>query len=267
MGIPDELIEDPAPEGERVRGRLARRMLAATVAFGLVAGGVGTAAFTVSSATGDTEPTSAVVNGPRKVSEAEAYRLSVMRVQNFRLRGAHITATLPGAGGTIRVSGDVDYRRKIGFAKVTGAGAASGVYQWTPTKVLTWTAQGRALTRPAKLPTRPAALRALAPSKYPLDALLVQLLQLGSTKRDAGAGRGAAFLHTAMLPRIGGVDVIQGPRRADGTVRTYYVDSRAVMHRVTTQVAGRPGPIVDLDARTFRAFPRAAELRPVKKQA
>src|SRR5213079_1038888 len=96
----------------------------------------------------------------RVLTDNEAYRLSVMRVQNYRLKGTHVRATLPTARGLIRVEGDVDFRRRLGFAKVSGAGAASGVYQWTPTRVLTWSAKGRQLGRPVKLPDRTAASRA-----------------------------------------------------------------------------------------------------------
>lgn len=254
------LAEDPPTDGEPVRGRWARRVVATALVLGLVGGGVGTAAFT----TKDDAGTVAVDAGPgpRKLTDAEALRASVMRFQNFRTQGVHVRALVPAGGGTALVEGDVDYRRRLGFAKVTNAGPASGVYQWNASKVLTWTAKGRSPTRPVKLPVRVATERKLEPRKYPLDAVLSILLQLGAAKPDERAKlqRTATFMRATGIGDIS-VDVVRGARRPDGRVLDYWVDANGRLKRITTRLSAAP-PVtqIDLDHRTFKKFPRSAAL-------
>jgi hypothetical protein len=259
-GVP-ELVEDPdAQEREPVRGRWARRIVAGAVAVGLIAGGVGTAAFTLNSA----EDAVAVPAGPgpRTLTDDEAYRVSVMRYQNFRTGGVHVRATLPGSKGRVLVLGDVDFRRKVGFAKVTNGGVISGVYQWTPRKVVSWPISGKGLNRPKKAPAAQPRERLLQPRRYQLDAVFAMLLQFGAAKPDNAAKvqRTATFMR---VEGIGGatVDVVRGARRADGRVLDHWVDTSGRLKRVTTRLTAAPAVTqIDLNLAAYRTFARAEQL-------
>jgi hypothetical protein len=259
--VPELVVDESSDEREPVRGRWARRVLAGTVALGLVAGGVGTAAFTINNmddaaAVGPSGP------GPRQLSDDEAYRASVMRYQNFRTGGAHVRATLPGSKGRLVLVGDVDFRGKVGFAKVTNGGVVSGIYQWTPRKVVSWPVRGPGAQRPAKLPAQEPRERRLQPARYQLDAVLAMLLQFAAAKPD----KAAALQKTATFMREDGiagasVDVVRGARRADGRTLDYWVDANGRLKRVTTRLTAAPGVTqIDLNPSRYKKFVRAEQL-------
>jgi hypothetical protein len=262
MTGPHELVEDPAAEErEPVRGRWARRLVAGAVAVGLIAGGVGTAAFTLNNA--DDAVAAPAGPGPRKLTDDEAYRASVMRYQNFRTGGMHVRATLPGSKGRVLVVGDVDVRGKVGFAKVTNGGQISGVYQWTPRKVVSWPSSGPGVRRPAKVPAaKEPRERALQPLKYQLDAVFAMLLQFGAARPDKAANlqRTATFMRVEGIDGLA-VDVVRGARRADGRVLDYWVDTNGRLQRVTTRLTAAPGVTqIDLSPGKYRKFVRAEQL-------
>ena len=264
MTGPHELLEDPAAEErEPVRGRWARRLVAGAVAVGLIAGGVGTAAFTLNNA----DDAAAVPSGPgpRALSDDEAYRASVMRYQNFRTGGVHVRATLPGSKDRVLVLGDVDMRGNVGFAKVTNGRGISGVYQWTPRKVVSWPISGPGVRRPAKAPAAEPRERPLQPLRYQLDAVFAMLLQFGAARPDKAANlqRTATFMRAEGIDGIA-VDVVRGARRPDGRILDYWVDANGRLKRVTTRLTAAPAVTrIDLDPRTYRKFVRAEQL--VKK--
>lgn len=199
--------------------------------------------------------------GPRPLTADEANLLAVTRFRNYEAGGRAVTITVPTTSGGLVVTGSVDYRAKIGYGVVRGAGrgtSSDGLIQWNTTTVFLHPV----VDAPAEVPATPPASdwhrRPLRTAGSSLDSALLIALDLGSDRPDNAEllpQNGAAWVGR---DEIGGrrVDIMSGPAaRAKpdtaGNVR-YWLDPDGTMHRVQADVASEPQSVViDFDARPY----------------
>ncbi|MER5264972.1 hypothetical protein ABTZ99_23125 [Actinosynnema sp. NPDC002837] len=199
--------------------------------------------------------------GPRALTSDEVNRLAIARFRNFEAGGRAVTITVPTTAGGLVITGSIDYRAKLGYGVVRGAGrdtSSDGLIQWNPTAVFVHPMANAPAEAPASPPGSGWHRRPLQTSGSSLDSSLLIALNLGSDRPDNAAllpQNGAAWVGQ---DRVGEhqVDVMSGPSaRAKpdtaGNVR-YWVDQDGTMHRVQADVASEPQPVViDFDTRPY----------------
>nr|WP_319688626.1 hypothetical protein [Streptomyces sp. ME19-01-6] len=223
-------------------------------------GGVAVAVVTFLVVGSDSAPT-----GPRALTSDEANRLAVTRFRNYEAGGRAVTINVPGTAGGLTITGSVDYRGKVGYGVVHGAGrdtSSDGLIQWTATTVFVHPMTNT----PAKAPARPPGSgwysRPLQGTGSSLDSSLAIALKLGSDRPDNAEllpQNGAAWVGE---DRLDGhqVDIMTGPRAARATTGTasavptsgtagadavrYWIGSDGTMYRVRVGVASAPQPVV-----------------------
>lgn len=205
---------------------------------------------------------------PRPVTADEAARLGAMRFNNYRGTGVHVRTEVDQDGEIVRIEGDVDYRARLGYAKVSGAGAAFTL-QWNEARLVAWPSAERSPIPPAKLPARTPTRRPLTPGESPVDTVMAALLGLGRDRPD-DAGRirrnGAQFVRR---DRIGAttVDVMTSPDaergvEASAPAARYWVDGSGRLLRLElTLPSATKATRIDIDAKSFMPFARAPQLR------
>ncbi len=216
---------------------------------------------------GSRPPAARPASGPRPVTAAEADRLAVMRFTNFRGTGVRFRTQLNTARGVLTFNGDVDYRRKLGYAEVSGVGSSFTI-EWDAATLLAWPSRVEVPTPPQKLPAGRPAARPLAPTRSDIDAVLAVLLGLGQDRPDNAQlirQNGARWLRGDTIGTVG-VDVIQGPAAGggaagSGSAVTYWVDPTGHLLRVDASLGGGSAPTrIDLDPAGFARFDRSTRL-------
>ncbi|WP_249227172.1 hypothetical protein [Kutzneria sp. CA-103260] len=199
--------------------------------------------------------------GPRALTSDEANRLAITRFRNYQTGGRAVTITVPSTAGGLVITGSVDYRAKLGYGVVHGAGrdtSSDGLVQWTATTVLIHPMANTPATAPASPPGSGWFSRPLQSSGSSLDSSLAIALSLGSDRPD----------NAELLPQNGAtwvgpdqvaghqVDVMTGPHTHSvsgtaGDVR-YWIGSDGAMYRVRAGVASEPQPVViDFDTQKY----------------
>lgn len=239
--------------------------MVAVIAVALLAGS-GAAVVVLLSAGSPSENPRASAS-PRPVSADEADRLAVMRFQNYRGTGLHFNTEIVAGKATLRLDGDVDFRKELGYAKIAGAGS-SFTLQWDARTLVAWPGSSAGPSPPAKLPTRTPARRALAPSGSAVDAVLAVVLGLARDRPDNAQlirRNGAKWLGRDRIASTE-VDVLQGPAArgapsGSGAALRYWLDMTGHAHRVEAFLGGGSRRTqIDLDATSFAAFARSAQL-------
>lgn len=255
----------PGPRIATARWRRPPVVIAAAAV--VVLAGAGTAVgLTVGGGDDPTpHPSASTTRGPRPLTAAEADRLAITRFDNYRGTGVRFRTSVSSAQGPLTLVGDVDYRRKLGYALVSGAGSAL-ILQWDETRLVAWPASSAATVPPAGPPSSGGSGRALAPTSTTVDAVLAVLLQLGQDRPDNAqltARNGARWLRSATLEGRT-VDVIEGPHARQGGSAgavTYWIDRTGRMLRVDVRLGGGTQTTrISLDAGAFRRFARSAQL-------
>ncbi|MFC0436436.1 hypothetical protein [Kutzneria buriramensis] len=199
--------------------------------------------------------------GPRALTSDEANRLAITRFRNYQTGGRAVTITVPSTAGGLVITGSVDYRAKLGYGVVHGAGrdtSSDGLVQWTATTVLVHPMANTPATAPASPPGSGWFSRPLQSSGSSLDSSLAIALSLGSDRPDNAEllpQNGAAWVGP---DQVAGhqVDVMTGPHTHSvsgtaGDVR-YWIGSDGAMYRVRAGVASEPQPVViDFDTQKY----------------
>ncbi|WP_435858985.1 hypothetical protein [Streptomyces varsoviensis] len=199
--------------------------------------------------------------GPRPLTSDEAGRLALTRFLNYQARGRAVTVTVPGTGGTLTVTGSVDYRRKAGYGVVHGTGrdkSSDGLIQWTPASVRVLPMADAPAQAPASPPRSGWYERPLLSAGSTLDTSLSIALGLGGDRPDNAqllSQNGASWQGREQLDGRR-VDVMTGPSSPGhsgtaGTVR-YWLGSDGTMYRVRVSVRSQPEPVViDFDTHKY----------------
>ena len=196
----------------------------------------------------------------------EANRLAIMRFVGYQAGGQHFHTELATGQGLLVVDGDLDYRQRVGYAKVSGSGS-SFTLQWNTTTLLAWPSLEPGASPPPELPAAVPTNRRLAATSSSIDATLTLLLQFGQDRPDNAqliAQNGSRWLRSANLGS-NQVDVLQGPRSTvKGTTRDstldYWVDSRGHLQRVDAALGGG-APTTILFAGAYRPFTVSPHLK------
>ncbi|MBM9508911.1 hypothetical protein [Actinacidiphila acididurans] len=199
--------------------------------------------------------------GRHAVTSDEANRLAITRFRNYQAGGRAMTITVPSTGGGLVVTGSVDYRARIGYGVVRGAGrdtSSDGLIEWTSTTVYVHPMAAVSAEAPVSPPASGWYGRPLTASGSSLDSSLAIALGLGSDRPDnaellpqngaARVGRATVHGHKA--------DVMTGPsaRAKAGTSDTvrYWIGSDGTMYRVQAGVASESQPVViDFDTQKY----------------
>jgi hypothetical protein len=199
--------------------------------------------------------------GSRALTSDEADRLAITRFRNYEAGGRAVTITVPGTDGTLVITGSVDYRARLGYGVVHGAGrdtSSNGLIEWTATSVLVDPMASAPAVAPATPPTTGWYSRTLQRTGSTLDSSLDIALSLGTDRPD----------NAQLLPQNGAtwvgkdqvaghqVDIMTGPAAqtvqtaqggsgsgSAGTVR-YWIGSDGTMYRVEAAVASENQPTV-----------------------
>ncbi|MEV7420889.1 hypothetical protein [Streptomyces sp. NPDC089919] len=208
--------------------------------------------------------------GPRPVTGEEAQQLALARFSMYERSPAALVARAPMAGGTVEITGLVDYRRHrgVGSYRVSG-GAAPGA------GLVAWDATGLAVARrpsgagggPADPAAVAAAARAVAPGGWssraytgdPFDVVLRLTVNLGADRPENAqllAQSGAEWVGSERLEGRS-YGVFGGPvrgRGAGGSRLRYWLDPAGGLRRVEARPAGLPAPLrVDVAPRPAAA--------------
>ena len=207
--------------------------------------------------------------GKQPLTSEQANRLAITRFRNFEAGGRAVTITVPGAAGSLVITGSVDYRAKLGYGVVHGTGrdtSSDGLIEWTTTSVLVDPMTDAPALAPVAPPTTGWYSRPLQQAGSALDSSLIIALSLGSDRPD----------NAQLLPQNGAtwvgrdhvgdreVDVMAGPAaqvrsgsvpgRA-GTVR-YWIGPDGTMYRVQAAVASETEPtVIDFDTQKYAPVP------------
>lgn len=212
--------------------------------------------------------------GPRALTSDEANRLAITRFRNYQAHGRAVTITVPGTAGGLTVTASVDYRGKLGYGVVHGAGrdtSSDGLIEWSTAAVLVHPMAHAPAHAPASPPRSGWYRRPLQSSGNSLDSSLAIALGLGSDRPDnaqllpqngaAWWGRDRVHGHRA--------DIMTGPSSRDrsgtaGNVR-YWVGPDGTMYRVRATVNSASRPVdIDFDTQEYvpvTAVPGAAPTR------
>ncbi|MFF4287073.1 hypothetical protein ACFY0R_17345 [Streptomyces sp. NPDC001633] len=198
---------------------------------------------------------------PRALTSDEANRLAITRFRNFQAHGRAVTITVPGTAGGLKITGSVDYQKKVGYGVVHGSGrdtSSDGLIEWSATSVFVHPMRNAPAQAPASPPRSGWYSRPLRLSGSALDSSLAIALGLGSDRPD----------NAELLPQNGAawwgggqvdghrVDVMTGPSSRDrsataGNVR-YWVGSDGTMYRVRVSVGSQSQPVViDFDTHEY----------------
>ena len=238
--------------------------MVAVIAVALLAGS-GAAVVVLLSAGSPSENPRASAS-PRPVSADEANRLAVMRFQNYRGTGLHFNTEIVAGKATLRLDGDVDFRKELGYAKIAGAGS-SFTLQWDARTLVAWPGSSAGPSPPAKLPTGTPARRALAPSGPPSTRSSPWSWDCPRSARQRAA-------HTAQRGEVVGTrpDRLHrgrrpaGARRKGSAIRLRRRPALLAGHdraRASVEAflgGGSRRTQIDLDATSFTAFARSAQL-------
>ncbi|WP_245617401.1 hypothetical protein [Amycolatopsis taiwanensis] len=199
--------------------------------------------------------------GPRALTSDEANRLAITRFRNYQAGGRAVTITVPNAAGGLVIKGSIDYRGKLAYGVVHGAGrdtSSDGLIEWTAATVLVHPMANTPAEAPASPPGSDWVSRPLQTSGSALDTSLAIALGLGSDRPDNAQllpQNGATWIGQ---DQMGGhpVDVMTGPSAngKPGTADTvrYWIGSDGTMYRVQVKVASEPQPVViDFDTQTY----------------
>ncbi|MGQ0844108.1 MAG: hypothetical protein ACT4QF_08220 [Sporichthyaceae bacterium] len=254
------------PRGKADRGRVACRVrpvkahqrIAMAIAGVLAIGvGGGTVAALVS---GSGE--AAQSRTGRALTAAEADRLALARFQMYRGTGTHFRSQVVSAGSAVDLSGDVDFRRRLGLAQASVQGKDSFTLQWNAANLAAWPGGSGVLEPPARLPSTDPEMRALDPATIGVDSILALMLALGQDRPDEAQQlrqNGTAWLRRE---RVNGIDcdVVAGPA-AEGAKAgnvVYWVGPNSELPRVEAYLGGgATATRVDLDPRAFTPFDAA----------
>lgn len=217
--------------------------------------------------------------GHRALTSDEADRLAITRFRNYEAGGRAVTITVPGTDGTLVITGSVDYRAKLGYGVVHGAGrdtSSNGLIEWTATSVLVDPMANAPAVAPATPPTTGWYSRTLQSTGSTLDSSLNIALSLGTDRPDNAQllpQNGAAWVGK---DQVAGhqVDIMTGPaaqtaRTAQGgsgsgsagTVR-YWIGSDGTMYRVEAAVASENQPtVIDFDTQKYAPVTTPAPAR------
>jgi hypothetical protein len=199
--------------------------------------------------------------GPRALTSDEANRLAITRFRNYQAGGRAVRITVPSTAGGLVITGSIDYRTKLGYGVVHGAGrdtSSDGLIQWTATTVLVHPMTDTPAQAPASPPVSGWYGRPPQTSGSSLDSSLAIALSLGSDRPD-----NAELLPQNGAARVGQdqmdgrqVDVMTGPNThagtgTSGTVR-YWIGSDGTMYRVQASLASESQPlVVDFDTQKY----------------
>ncbi|MEZ0115207.1 hypothetical protein ABH920_009242 [Catenulispora sp. EB89] len=228
-------------------------------------------------------------SGSRALTSDEANRLAITRFRNYETGGRAVTITVPGTGGSLVITGSVDYRTRLGYGVVRGTGrdtSSDGLIEWTATSVLVDPMTNAPAVAPAAPPTSGWYSRTLQKTGSTLDSSLAIALALGSDRPDNAQllpQDGAAWVGK---DQVAGhqVDVMTGPAALSagvgagsgagseatsgaapgsgsgpaGTVR-YWIGADGAMYRVQAAVASETQPtVIDFDTHQYTPVPSAA---------
>jgi len=201
--------------------------------------------------------------GPRALTADEANRLAITRFRNYQAGGRAVTITVPSAEGGLAITASIDYRAKIGYGVVRGAGrdtSSDGLIEWTASTVLVDPLTDAPATAPATPPAADWFSRPLQSAGSALDSSLAIALSLGDDRPDNAEllpQNGATWVGADQVDGHA-VDVMTGPgARAEtgttGNVR-YWIGADGTMYRVRANLASETEPvIIDFDTHTFVA--------------
>lgn len=178
--------------------------------------------------------------GPRGLSAEQAELLAGARFANYDKGRARFEAQVPlpdGSTGTL--AGDVDWRRHVGRAVLSGRTEVV----WGPEKI-----QVRPLSAAA-----PPVVRRADPEASPLDRALLMILQLGATRPENPQlliQNQATWIRSDRVAEVP-VQVFRGPATRDtapGHQRTYYwLDADGLLRRFEARLSDSAPPLtVDL---------------------
>ena len=213
-------------------------------------------------------------SGNRALTSDEANRLAITRFRNYQAGGRAVTITVPGTGGSLVITGSVDYRAKLGYGVVHGTGrdtSSDGLIQWTATSVLVDPMPDAPAAAPATPPPTGWYSRPLQKAGSTLDSALNIALSLGSDRPDNAQllpQNGAAWVGTDTVAGHR-VDIMTGPAAqtagtgaapgtgAAATVR-YWIGSDGTMYRVAAAVASETqASVIDFDTQKYTPVPSA----------
>jgi hypothetical protein len=199
--------------------------------------------------------------GPRALTSDEANRLAITRFRDYQVGGRAVRITVPSTAGGLVITGSIDYRAKLGYGVVHGAGrdtSSDGLIEWTATTVLVHPMANTPADAPASPPASDWYGRPLRTSGSSLDSSLAIALSLGGDRPDNAEllrQNGAAWIGQDQVDGHQ-VDVMTGPNASAkpgvaGTVR-YWIGSDGTMYRVQASVASEPQPVViDFDTQKY----------------
>jgi hypothetical protein len=198
----------------------------------------------------------------RALTVGEAERLADARFQMYRGTGTHFRSRVVSNGSAVDLSGDVDFRRRLGLVQASIQGRDSFTLQWNAANLAAWPGASGALEPPAKLPTSTPELRPLDPTTTGVDAMLALVLALGQDRADDAEQlrrSGASWLRAETVNGVA-CDVIAGPAAAGAKSGNlvYWVGPNGELLRVEAYLGGGATPTrVDLDPKAFRTFAAA----------
>jgi hypothetical protein len=247
---------------EKRRRPQARRLITGFCVVAVGAVGIAVAAASGSGHGGGTK-------SGRALTSDEADNLAITRFRNYQTGGRAVTITVPGTAGDLVITASVDYRGKLGYGVVHGAGrdtSSDGLIEWSASSVFLDPMPDAPAAAPATPPTAGWYSRPLQQTGSALDSSLVIALSLGSDRPDNAqllAQNGAAWIGQ---DHVGGrsVEVLAGPTAqvgsaagtaTAGTVR-YWLGPDGTMYRVQAAVASESqSTVIDFDTQKYAAVP------------
>ncbi len=177
-----------------------------------------------------------------------------------------MTITVPSTAGGLTITGSIDYRAKLGYGVVRGAGrdtSSDGLIEWTTTTVLVHPMTSTPAQAPASPPGSEWFSRPLQTSGSSLDSALAIALSLGSDRPDNAEllpQNGAALVGQDQLDGHQ-VNIMTGPNAhtQTGTAETgtagnvrYWIGADGTMYRVQASVASESQPmVIDFDTQKY----------------
>lgn len=229
-----------SPMSARLRRRGARPLVAMTVAAALAGCSHGSSI----------DPTPSPPTGPRPLTDAEAQRLAVVRVNDLDRGRGQFRLGMTLGNNAVVIVGVIDWtnRRGFGVVKQSAQPKARAYVEWTAAKAAALALPPSASTSP--LPATGWSVRALDPSTSGLDTGLALLLDLASDRPENPLllqQNGARWLGSQVDAGVR-VDVMSGPTAVTsasasttpsaGSNLTYYVDRDGYLTMLRARLPG-----------------------------
>lgn len=156
------------------------------------------------------------VQAARPLSQDEADRLAVVRFRDYQARTVPVDVTYPAQSGAVHLSGDVDFRRELGYVRLSTDGrsdaGSTGLVQFTPSAVA-FEAGSFAQLPPDPQPAGWEVLPMVTTGANPLHTVMRLVLGLGADRPENSSllrQQGALWLRSDTVDGVA-VDVFSGP--------------------------------------------------------